>query len=110
MAGAALSAGVLAACLAFAGGLAAVGAAAVVAQRAAAAADAAALAAADAASGAVAGLPCERAAELAVAGGTSLESCEVAGLVATVRVRTSFGMLPVAVVARAGPPGANRAE
>ncbi|MEZ3162118.1 Rv3654c family TadE-like protein [Microbacterium sp. BWT-B31] len=81
-----------------------VGAAAAVAgQRAAAAADAAALAAADAASGAVSGVPCERAEQMADAASVRLVSCEVDGLIATVAVAGRFGPFAVPAAARAGP-------
>lgn len=68
------------------------------------AADAAALAAADAASGRHPGYPCELAASVASANGTSLQSCEVDGLIVSVTV--SRGILGFAVGARAtaGPP------
>jgi secretion/DNA translocation related TadE-like protein len=84
--------------------LAAVGSAAVSGQRAAGAADAAALAAADAASGAVPGVPCERAAQIGAAWDVEIATCEVDGLVATVSVAGRFGVLPVTAWARAGPP------
>jgi hypothetical protein len=104
MPGAAAATGVLAACLALAAGLAVVGAAAVRGQQVAAAADAAALAAADAVSGAVPGIPCERAALLAETAGATVTACETSGAIATVAVRAAFGMLPLTAVARAGPP------
>ncbi len=69
------------------------------------AADAAALAAADTASGAVAGVPCDRAAEVATANGARLDACEVDGYVVTVAVsRPVVGIRSVAT-ATAGPPG-----
>lgn len=74
------------------------------AQRVASTADAAALAAADAASGAVRGVPCERATEVAASASASIVSCDVDGLIATVSVSAPFGMLPVSASARAGPP------
>jgi secretion/DNA translocation related TadE-like protein len=69
------------------------------------AADAAALAAADAVSGAVTGVPCERAAETARMNGAALTSCEIDGLVVTVRVDRRIAGLTVPSVSRAGPPG-----
>jgi secretion/DNA translocation related TadE-like protein len=68
------------------------------------AADAAALAAADARVGAVTGYPCDRAAEVAAANGASLTSCEVDGLVATVRVSSAILGFNLAATATAGPP------
>lgn len=85
-------------------GLGAVGAAAVHTQRLAAAADAAALAAADAASGAVSGFPCARADEIAARASVDVVSCEVVGLIATIRVSAAFGPFPASAAARAGPP------
>lgn len=84
--------------------LGAVAAASVHAQRVASAADGAALAAADAASGAVRGIPCERAAEVAATAGAEVSECVLEGLIATVTVSAPFGMLPAAATARAGPP------
>jgi secretion/DNA translocation related TadE-like protein len=81
-----------------------VGAASVVAQRVAGAADSAALAAADAASGAVPGVPCDRAAEVASALGAGMRSCELVELIATVSVSVPFGAFEVTATARAGPP------
>jgi secretion/DNA translocation related TadE-like protein len=72
--------------------------------RAAGAADAAALAAADVLSGAVAGLPCERAATAAEANGVELTACLAAGVEATVEVSTAFGPFVVGARATAGPP------
>ena len=85
-------------------GLAAAGSAAAFSQRVAATADAAALAAADAASGAITGVPCERAEQIAGATGIRLSACDLDGLVATVTVSSLFGMLPAEASARAGPP------
>lgn len=96
--------GVAAAGAILAVGFAGVGAAAVVSQRAASTADAAALAAADAASGAVPGVPCERAVEVASVSGATLLSCELDELVATVWVRVAWGVLASDAGARAGPP------
>lgn len=78
--------------------------AAVLGQRLAGAADAGALAAADAASGAVTGVPCERAAGIAATAGASLTACGVDGLVATVTVSARFGPVIATARARAGPP------
>jgi secretion/DNA translocation related TadE-like protein len=103
MAGTVLAVGMLGASAALAMGLASVGVAAVTAQRAAAGADAAALAAADTASGVFGGVPCERAAAVARAGGAALVSCDADGLVATVVVTSSSGALIARAAARAGP-------
>ncbi|MFC0196480.1 Rv3654c family TadE-like protein, partial [Microbacterium arthrosphaerae] len=84
--------------------LAALGGAAVVGQRLAAAADAGALAAADTASGAITGVPCERAAEVAAEFGAGLESCQLDELIATVTVTMPFAGLTARASARAGPP------
>jgi secretion/DNA translocation related TadE-like protein len=78
----------------------------VVSQRAANAADAAALAAADAVTGAVPGIPCELAAQVAARNGATLATCDVAGLVATVTVAVSSFGFEFGAAARAGPPGA----
>jgi secretion/DNA translocation related TadE-like protein len=67
------------------------------------AADAAALAAADARVGMTGGFPCDVAAEVAVANGVSLASCEVDGYVATVSVERSVLGFLVAARATAGP-------
>ncbi|WP_159500896.1 Rv3654c family TadE-like protein [Microbacterium sp. 18062] len=104
MAGTASSVGVVAVVATLTLGLAAAGAAAVYGQRLAGAADAAALAAADAASGAVSGIPCDRAGEIASRAAVEVVSCEVEGLIATVRVGGSFGPFPASAIARAGPP------
>ncbi|MEU1970899.1 Rv3654c family TadE-like protein [Microbacterium sp. NPDC019599] len=104
MAGVGLAVGVLGVCAVLTVGLGAVSAAATTGQRLSGAADAAALAAADAASGAVRGVPCERAAEIAASSGAILESCDLAGLVATVTVSTGFAGLVARASARAGPP------
>lgn len=104
MAGSALSLGVVAVCATLAVGFAAAGAASVQAVRMAGIADAAALAAADAASGAVTGIPCERATDVATQGGAVLADCRLDGLVATVAVTASIGPLTVRARARAGPP------
>jgi secretion/DNA translocation related TadE-like protein len=86
---------------------AAVGACALLAakQHVSAAADAAALAAADAASGLVSGAPCDRAAQAAQLNAAHLGSCEVDGPVAVVSARNDVAGVPIAVWARAGPPG-----
>lgn len=104
MAGAVLVIGALACTAALTAGLAGVGGAAVQARRAAGAADASALAAADTASGVVDGVPCDRAAGVAAAGGARLAACTVDGLVATVTVAVPFGPLAATATARAGPP------
>jgi secretion/DNA translocation related TadE-like protein len=85
-------------------GLCAIAAGAVVSQRIAGAADAAALAAADTVSGAVSGVPCDRAARIAHVAGLRLVSCEVEGLIATVSVSGSFAGFDLEARARAGPP------
>lgn len=104
MSGSVASVGVVAVAATLMLGLAGVSAAAAFGQRLAGAADAAALAAADSASGAVAGVPCERAEEVVAASGLALSRCEVDGLVATVTVSGRFGVLAAAASARAGPP------
>jgi DNA topoisomerase-1 len=82
----------------------ALGSALVVRQRIIGAADGAALAAADAASGAVAGVPCVLAAGVADANRATLHECHVDGLVVTVTVGTSFGVVPFSARSTAGPP------
>ena len=104
MPGSATAVGIVAATATLALGLAAVSGASVFGQRLAGAADAAALAAADAASGAVVGVPCERAEEVTQASALSLTACEVDGLVATVTVSGRLGVLTAEARARAGPP------
>lgn len=104
MPGTAAGAGVVAVIVTATLGLGAVGAAAVHTQRLAGAADAAALAAADAASGAVSGFPCARAEEIAARASVDVVSCEVVGLIATIRVSAAFGPFPASAAARAGPP------
>jgi len=101
--GAALAAGTLAVTAALAVGIAGVGVAAVRSVQAAGLADAAALAAADAASGAITGIPCERAAEITVRGGGELASCAVDALIATVEVTVPVGVFAARARARAGP-------
>lgn len=96
--------GIVAAAAILAGGLAAAGAAAVAGQRLAAAADAAALAAADAASGAVAGVPCDRADEIAVTFGAVVDACDLDQLIATITVSLRLGPVTARASARAGPP------
>lgn len=68
------------------------------------AADAAALAAADVASGLLPGFPCAQAERVARANRASLETCEIDGLVATVRVGSAVLGITVTAVATAGPP------
>ncbi|HAM12182.1 MAG: helicase [Actinobacteria bacterium] len=104
MAGTVASAGIAVIGAAVIVAAAGVGAASVVAQRVAGAADSAALAAADAASGAVPGVPCDRAAEVASALGAGMRSCELVELIATVSVSVPFGAFEVTATARAGPP------
>lgn len=106
MAGSALAAGILSFSAVLSLGLAAVGGAAVTAQRAAGAADAAALTAADAASGAIPtqDTPCTLAARVASAANAALTGCAIDGLVATVRVESSYAGLAAVSRARAGPP------
>jgi len=104
MAGTTMMVGVVGCGAVLAVGLVTAGAAAVFGQRLAGAADAAALAAADAASGAVGGVPCQRAAQLAEAAGVSVEACDVDGLIATVTVSARFGLAWGTASARAGPP------
>ncbi|MCR2827139.1 Rv3654c family TadE-like protein [Microbacterium sp. zg.Y909] len=106
MPGTVAAVGVLATGLLLGASLLSVGTAAVWSQRLAGAADAAALAAADAASGAVAGVPCERAAHVAATVGAEVIACELDGLVATVTLGATYGVMPVSVAARAGPPPA----
>ncbi|MFB6609708.1 Rv3654c family TadE-like protein [Agromyces sp. NPDC056379] len=78
----------------------------VVSQRAANAADAAALAAADAMSGAVAGVPCRLAGEVAARNGARLGACEGDGAVASVTVVIDAAPgFALTASARAGPPG-----
>ncbi len=105
MAGTVLSVGIVLCAATLTSGFAIVAGGAVVGQRAAGAADSAALAAADAASGAIAGVPCERAAEIAGASGAVLIACELDELEATVTVSVAFGALSARASARAGPPG-----
>lgn len=104
MAGATLTVGVLAVTAILAAGCATAGAVSVRVVRLAATADAAALAAADAASGAVAGIPCERAEQLAAHGGAQVSHCTLDGLVATVSVTAALGPFTAVATSRAGPP------
>lgn len=104
MPGTVAAVGVLATSLLLGASLLSVGTAAAWSQRLAGAADAAALAAADAASGAVVGVPCERAAQVGATVGAEVTACELDGLVATVTLGATYGVLPVSVAARAGPP------
>ena len=104
MAGTMAAVGLVGASAVLAMGLAGAGAAAVAGQRLASAADAAALAAADAASGAIAGIPCERAAEVTGTFGAVVEVCDLDELVATVTVSIRFGPVLAQASARAGPP------
>jgi secretion/DNA translocation related TadE-like protein len=68
------------------------------------AADAAALAAADTASGAIAGFPCEAAAQAATLNGATVSSCTVGGLVADINVERAAGPFVLRSRSRAGPP------
>jgi secretion/DNA translocation related TadE-like protein len=104
MPGSAAASGLVAAVAGLTVAFGAVAAASVHGQRVASAADAAALAAADAASGAVTGVPCERAVEVAATAGAEVVSCELDGLIATVTVAAPFGVIPASATARAGPP------
>lgn len=104
MPGTVASVGVVAVISTLALGLVTVGAAHVQSQRVTSVADAAALAAADAASGAITGVPCERASQLAVRAGMNIARCELDSLVATVTVTAVFTGLRVEASARAGPP------
>ncbi|MGN6221734.1 MAG: Rv3654c family TadE-like protein [Microbacterium sp.] len=104
MPGSLASVGVIAGAVILTAGLAAIGTASVAGQRLASAADAAALAAADAASGAVTGVPCELADEVAGTFGAHVESCDLDGLVATVTVELRVGPVATRASARAGPP------
>ncbi len=104
MPGAMLAAGVVACAATLAVGFVTAGAAAAFGQHLAGVADAAALAAADAASGAVSGIPCDRAAEIVAAGRAVLHRCELDGLVATIVVGAEFARFPAVAAARAGPP------
>ncbi|MDQ1136125.1 secretion/DNA translocation related TadE-like protein [Microbacterium sp. SORGH_AS 1204] len=104
MAGSVSTVGVVAALVAVTVSLGVVGGAVVEARRVAGIADAAALAAADAASGAVPGVPCERAGRVAAAGDVHLSTCDVAGLVATIMVAGAYGGISFDARSRAGPP------
>lgn len=75
-------------------------------QRVAGAADAAALAAADVAVGREPGIPCVVAERVAAANRATLQRCVVDGLIVTVRVASSVGIMAVTADATAGPPGA----
>lgn len=104
MPGTAAAVGIVAGVAILAVALATVGAATVTGQRLASAADAGALAAADAASGAVAGIPCDRAAEVAETFGAGVEACDLDELIATVTVSIRLGPVTARATARAGPP------
>ena len=104
MPGTALSVGIVLCAATLTAGFAVVAGGAIVGQRLAGAADASALAAADAASGAIDGVPCDRAAQVASASGAELTACELDGLVATVTVSLPFAALSAQASARAGPP------
>jgi secretion/DNA translocation related TadE-like protein len=104
-----LMVGVIAVVVAVATFAAALGLLVAARHRAAAAADAAALAAADTAIGAMSGVPCERAAAVALAGGVHLVACRQEGLCAGVQVRLSVLTFEVRAGARAGPPAGTTA-
>ncbi|MEV4689180.1 helicase [Microbacterium sp. LWH3-1.2] len=104
MAGTMAAVGIISAAALLAVGLAGAGAAAAASQRLASAADAGALAAADAASGAIPGVPCDRAAEVAGTFGAVVEACELDELIATVTVSMRLGPVAARASARAGPP------
>jgi DNA topoisomerase-1 len=106
MAGTVSVVGVVATLAAVTLSLGVVGGAAIEAQRVAGIADAAALAAADAASGAVPGEPCRQAGRVAAAGEVHLNTCDLAGLVATIAVGGAYGGVPFDARSRAGPPDA----
>ncbi|GEM_PF-720494 len=72
-------------------------------QQANIAADAAALAASDAAMGYVRETPCAAAARAATGNGASVTSCELDGLIATVRVVVQASPFTLSAAARAGP-------
>ena len=97
-------AGIVTSAALLASGLAMAGSAAVAGQRLASAADAGALAAADAASGAVTGIPCDRAAEVAGTFGAVVAACDLDELVATITVSLRVGPVAARASARAGPP------
>lgn len=104
MAGSTLGVGALVVTAVLAVGVGAVGSAAIRSAQVSTSADAAALAAADTASGFATGAPCERARELVERAGFALSGCRLDGLVATVEVSATAGVLPVVARARAGPP------
>lgn len=68
------------------------------------AADLAALAGADAASGAIGGVPCQVAADVARGNSARLAACEADGMVVTVTVVGSFAGIPIQARSTAGPP------
>ena len=99
-----LAVGVSACLLAAADATVAVSMSLAISQRADGAADSAALAAADVASGLKPGIPCDAARLVATANGSDLTGCLVDGMVVTVHVVVSSGVLPVSARATAGPP------
>jgi len=103
MPGSALAVGIIALTATLAIGAATAGAASVRMTHASGVADAAALAAADAASGAVTGIPCERAAQVADRGRVTLTACTVSDLVVTIEVAAALGPFTARARARAGP-------
>jgi secretion/DNA translocation related TadE-like protein len=96
--------GVIAVIVAVAGFAVTLGLVVTARHRASAAADAAALAAADTALGATAGIPCERAATVALAAGAHVVGCRQQGVCASVEVRLSVLTFEVRARALAGPP------
>lgn len=105
MAGSVVTVGVVALGVSLALGVAVAGGAAIRQAQVSGIADAAALAAADAVSGFIAGVPCERAAQVvSAAPGARLTSCSLEGMDAVIEVRTTFGAFEVPARARAGPP------
>lgn len=108
MAGTILAAGLASITATMVLGAALVGGAATTAHRVTGAADAAALAAADTASGAIftRDTPCQAAERVAHAANTSITECRLDGVVATVGVKSTYAVMTVVAVARAGPPEA----
>ena len=96
--------GIVAAAAVLASGLAMVGGAAARAPASAADASRCPTTAADAASGAIPGVPCDRAAEVAGTFGAAVEACDLDGLIATITVSAQLGPITAQAAARAGPP------
>jgi len=99
-----LAIGILAVAVVLALAAIGLGAALAARERLTGATDNAALAAADVARGIVPGSPCAVARRVLVAAGASLDSCELAGTVVTVRASETIAGIPVGAAARAGPP------